>query len=95
MFFWVHKLLHTKYLYGHIHKLHHQYRVPVSIASEYTHPFEFLLGNVLAMAAPMLILGEKVHMYTFVLWALVRIGEGIDGHCGYDFPWSPYCVLPW
>lgn len=22
------------------------------------------------------------------------MGESIDGHCGYDFSWSPYRLLP-
>lgn len=28
-------------------------------------------------------------------WTLLRIGETVDGHSGYEFPWSPYRLLPY
>ena len=35
-----------------------------------------------------------MHFVTFLLWGLVRLGETLDGHCGYEFSWSPYRLIP-
>jgi len=45
-FYWNHRFLHVKWLYPYIHKIHHEYSITVSIASEYVHPLEFIIGNV-------------------------------------------------
>ena len=40
-FYWLHRLLHHKAIYKHIHKVHHQYKdATIGIASEYAHPVE-------------------------------------------------------
>ena len=28
------------------------------------------------------------------MWIVLRILETTDGHCGYEFSWSPYRLLP-
>lgn len=35
-----------------------------------------------------------MHIATLQLWLMLRIGETIDGHCGYEFSWSPFRLLP-
>ena len=27
-------------------------------------------------------------------WLLVRLGESVDAHSGYEFPWSPFRLIP-
>lgn len=39
-------------------------------------------------------MGSKVHLATIFIWLTIRIFESIDGHCGYEFSWSPYRLLP-
>lgn len=41
------------------------------------------------------VLGKNMHFYTVMVWYLVRQIEGADGHSGYDFPWSPFRLLPY
>lgn len=91
-FYWLHRALHTPFFYKHIHKLHHQYKHPNSWAVEYAHPLEYAFVNALGLFLGPLLL--RPHIRTFWLWNVVRLLEGIDGHCGYDFWFSPFRYFP-
>lgn len=93
-FYWSHRFLHMDFIYPYVHKIHHKYVNTISIASEYAHPLEFVFGNVLTSNSGVLILGKKCHMVTYLMWNVLRIAETTDGHCGYDFSWSPFRLLP-
>jgi sterol desaturase/sphingolipid hydroxylase (fatty acid hydroxylase superfamily) len=93
-FYWSHRFLHWKVIYPHIHKIHHTYSTTVSIAAEYAHPIEYVLGNMLPASLGPLILGPKMHVITVWAWYSVRIAETLDGHCGYEFSWSPFRLIP-
>ena len=49
LFFFIHKLLHTKYLYKKIHKIHHEYYSPMPLTAFYSHPLEFILSNIVPL----------------------------------------------
>mmetsp|Transcript_14186 Transcript_14186/g.13760 ORF Transcript_14186/g.13760 Transcript_14186/m.13760 type:complete len:95 (+) Transcript_14186:692-976(+) len=53
-----------------------------------------MLGNMLPMALGPILLKDKLHFWTYLMWNFVRLGETTDGHCGYEFSWSPYRILP-
>ena len=93
-FYFSHRLLHTRFLYRHFHKMHHRFTVTVGIAAEYAHPFEHVFGIMLPTAIGPLILGRNIHILTVFAWYAVRTGESLDGHCGYDFSFSPYRLIP-
>lgn len=93
-FYWSHRFLHLPFIYPYIHKMHHTFNQTVSIAAEYTHPIEFALGNLIPNAVGPAILGPQMHIVTVFAWYLVRVGETLDGHCGYDFSFSPYRLIP-
>lgn len=90
----IHRLLHTKYLYPYIHKMHHQYKVTVSISSEYSHPVEYILTSILTSSIAIILMGSRVHASSNFVWNFLRTLEAADGHSGYDFPWSPFRILP-
>eukprot|EP00455_Lapot_gusevi_P014815 TRINITY_DN17463_c0_g1_i1.p1 TRINITY_DN17463_c0_g1~~TRINITY_DN17463_c0_g1_i1.p1 ORF type:complete len:157 (-),score=32.90 TRINITY_DN17463_c0_g1_i1:112-582(-) len=92
IFYFAHRTLHHPAIYQYMHKWHHQYKETVGIAAEYAHPMEYLLANMIPTAIGPLLCGA--HLYTFFMWLILRIGETIDGHCGYEFPWSPYRLIP-
>jgi sterol desaturase/sphingolipid hydroxylase (fatty acid hydroxylase superfamily) len=93
-FHFAHRVLHWKLIYPYIHKIHHTYVTTVSIAAEYSHPIDYIFGAVLPGAIGGIFLGKHMHYCTLLLWTVMRVGETIDGHCGYEFSWSPYRLIP-
>jgi len=93
-FYWSHRFFHTPFLYKNFHKIHHEFTNTISIGALYAHPLEYILGNTLPTVYGSLILGSHIHYSTFMLWITIRVFETIDGHCGYEFSWSPYRLLP-
>ena len=93
-FYWGHRILHHPNIYSKIHKQHHEFYNVINITSLYAHPIEFLLSNVVPLLACTLVLGKRIHMVTFMGFALFRILETNETHSGYEFPWSMYQILP-
>ena len=89
-----HRLMHTPFFYQRFHKIHHRYKTTLFCATTYCHPFEMVIGNILPSVLGPMILGNKMHITAVWGWLIFRVIESIDGHCGYDFPWSPYRLLP-
>lgn len=92
-FYWSHRLFHTPFLYKRIHKQHHEYNDTLAFVAEFSHPIEFAV-NIIATGLGPLLLGNKTHMLTVYLWYAIRTFEAYDGHSGYEFPWSPFRLLP-
>jgi len=93
-FYCSHRFMHTKLCYKRFHKLHHEYYTTISIAVEHVHVVEAILGNTIPPALGPLILGNRMHLVSVIAWIVIRVAEGYDGHCGYDFPWSPFRIMP-
>jgi sterol desaturase/sphingolipid hydroxylase (fatty acid hydroxylase superfamily) len=93
-FYWSHRFLHINSIYPLIHKIHHRYQNTVSIAAEYAHPIEFLLGNVVPANIGAMILGKRVHIATIYIYLGVKLARTTEHHSGYEFPWCSLWFLP-
>jgi sterol desaturase/sphingolipid hydroxylase (fatty acid hydroxylase superfamily) len=90
LFYWSHRILHHPLLYKRFHKKHHEFKVLTgySIAAEYTHPVESILGNIIpVLVGPIL---TTCHFYTLWLWIIIRMLKTCDAHSGYYFKISPF-----
>jgi sterol desaturase/sphingolipid hydroxylase (fatty acid hydroxylase superfamily) len=95
VFYMSHGVLHHPRLYPKIHKVHHEHRVTFCLTALHAHPLEFIFGNVVPVMIGPAVLGHRMHMAAMFGWYFVRSWESADGHCGYQFSWSPYRLLPW
>jgi len=89
-----HRLFHHPFVYKRLHKIHHEYKVSIFCATVYCHPIEMLVCNIFPSIAGPLILGKSMHVTAVTGW-LIPIGVGsIVDHCGYEFTWSPFRLVP-
>lgn len=91
LYYWFHRGMHTRFMLKHVHGVHHRIYAPRAIAGHYMHPAEYGLTGLVVLAGPLLV---GSHVLTIWLWVTFRQWEAAEGHCGYDFPWSPTKWLP-
>lgn len=83
-FFLLHKLMHSSLLYKHIHKIHHEWKAPISVASVYAHPLEHMTTNFIpSIVGPMLM---RSQICTQWLWLSSVIVSTVSDHSGYHLP---------
>ncbi len=91
LYYWFHRSMHSRWLLKHVHGVHHRIYAPRAIAGHYMHPVEYGLTGLIVLIGPMLV---GAHVVTVWIWVTFRQWEAAEGHCGYDFPWSPTHWLP-
>ena len=80
----------NKFLYKHVHSVHHRLYVPYAFGALYNHPVEgFLLDTCGALLAHALT-GMTTRQAS-LLFAVATL-KTVDDHCGYALPFDPLQV---
>lgn len=82
IFYWTHRLLHTRFLFRHVHAKHHRFRYVRVPATEFAHPLESAINFVALFAGPVWF-GSPYP--TVLVWMVVRMLETTEAHSGYAF----------
>ncbi len=81
-FYWVHRLLHTKWFLKNIHRVHHRSVNPTPLAANSFHPLEaFILGIIVFP----LITIWPVHIFALLLFNSLVVVTNVIGHLGFEF----------
>lgn len=90
--YFMHRYMHhNKFLYKHIHSLHHRLIVPYSFGALYNHPIEGLLNDTVGGALSFLLSGMSPRASIFFFsFATIKT---VDDHCGLLLPGNLFHVF--
>lgn len=80
-FYWTHRLLHTRWLFRHVHSVHHRSRQPSPWAAYAFHPVEALVNG---LVTPLALAVVPVHGGVLLLFALHQILRNAHGHAAVE-----------
>lgn len=91
LFYYSHRFMHTRLMFNRFHKRHHEFTIPVSYLTIYTHPLEHFLSNMLPIAAgPVL---TRAPMSTIWIYAGLNIVVAILEHSNIDIPFIQDSII--
>ena len=80
MFYFLHRLSHTKKLYW-IHKTHHEYSAQIALTTHYTSILEHMFINLLPSIIALRL--AECNYYGIMLWTFIATLNSICSHSGY------------
>ncbi|TGM10814.1 sterol desaturase family protein [Leptospira selangorensis] len=83
-FYWTHRLMHTRFFYKRVHKLHHDSTTPSPWTAYSFSPWEALIHSLIM---PIVALLFPVHPLALMIFMTFQIIRNVLGHSGYEiFP---------
>lgn len=83
MFFYSHRLFHSRELYARIHRTHHAFTAPIALSAQYAHPIEFIVSNFLPLHLPRMLLLRDCHIISFWVFSSMVALVSCSVHSGY------------
>jgi lathosterol oxidase len=95
----VHRLMHTRFLFQHVHAVHHRSRTPSPLTAYSFHPVEL---SVLAAYFPAALSLHTFNIVSVAILGVIQFFMNTIPHCGYEFapaswyqkPWSRWLLTP-
>jgi len=81
LFYWTHRLLHTRWLFRHVHAVHHRSRSPSPFAAYAFHPVEALLNGQVTVLA---LLVAPFNLYVLLAFAVHQIVRNAHSHAAVE-----------
>lgn len=82
LFYWLHRAMHTRWLFNLMHRVHHQSVHPTAFAAYSFHPSE-AVGEALIVVAILYLI--PVHPLAFLIFQTSSTAYNVYGHCGREF----------
>ncbi len=83
-FYWTHRLMHVKWIFPYVHKVHHYSHNPSPWAAFSFHPLEAIIE---AGILPLIVLIMPVHISALLIFLLYMTAMNVMGHLGFElFP---------
>jgi sterol desaturase/sphingolipid hydroxylase (fatty acid hydroxylase superfamily) len=79
--YWQHRLLHTRWLFQHVHWVHHRVGNPTPFATFAMHPVETFMGNVFFILFTVFV---PVHPFAMAAAGAYMFAYGTICHLGYE-----------
>ena len=87
-FYASHRLLHSRWLYRHVHVVHHRFKVPLPYCAACVHPIEFVMSYIIPTFGAALLL--HFSYAEFLLFLSAEYVHNVHDHCGYFYWWDPF-----
>jgi sterol desaturase/sphingolipid hydroxylase (fatty acid hydroxylase superfamily) len=87
LYYWVHRLFHHRWLYGFVHKLHHEYNTSLGLTAHYCTLTEHFFNKNIPPTIGFVIM--KSHPFTVMVWLAAIIVTTFNRHYGYTFVGHP------
>jgi cholesterol 25-hydroxylase len=81
----------VRFLYRHVHAIHHEYSSPIAWTTQYLHPWELIPVGIFTTTSPMVFNSDPMTTWSFMIFA---IWVSVDNHWGYDLPFMPHHWFP-
>mmetsp|Transcript_22699 Transcript_22699/g.28981 ORF Transcript_22699/g.28981 Transcript_22699/m.28981 type:complete len:248 (-) Transcript_22699:50-793(-) len=86
LFFYLHRMFHTRQFYRRFHSVHHEFTAPIGISAIYAHPVEHIVVNLFPLLLGPILL--RAHVVELWFWLAIATLDTINSHCGYYTPQS-------